>query len=84
VVDRAGLLHLIGNELVALVEKQDAELLPLGECHGGAAIVEHTRARRQHRPFLHLSAGEPAGRRVHDLQFGDHRLADALDLAKPA
>ena len=33
VIDRALLLHLVGDELVALVEKQDAELLLLGERH---------------------------------------------------
>ena len=43
VVDRAGLLHLVGDELVALVEKQDAELLFVGEGLRGAAIVEHGR-----------------------------------------
>jgi len=43
VVDRALLLHLVGDDLVLLVEKQDAELLLVGERHGGAAIVEHRR-----------------------------------------
>jgi len=43
VIDGADLLDLVGDELVALVEKQDAELLLVGERHGGAAIVEHGR-----------------------------------------
>src|SRR3954469_11048871 len=43
VVDRALLLHLVGDELIALVEKQDAELLLFGESLRGAAIVEHRR-----------------------------------------
>ena len=33
VVDRAGLLHLVGDDLVALVEEQDAELLLAGKPH---------------------------------------------------
>ena len=43
VVDGADLLQLVGDELVALVEKQHAELLAVGERLGGAAIVEHGR-----------------------------------------
>jgi hypothetical protein len=40
-VDGAGLLHLVGDELVALVQEQDAELLLVGEGHAGAAIIDH-------------------------------------------
>ena len=43
VIDGAGLLLLVGDEVVALVEKQDAEVLLAFERHGGAAIVEHAR-----------------------------------------
>ena len=45
VVDGAGLVPFIGDEVIALVEKEDAELLLVGEGHGGAAIVEHVRPR---------------------------------------
>jgi hypothetical protein len=41
VCDGAGLLHLIGDDLVALVEEEDAELLLVLESHRGAAIVDH-------------------------------------------
>ena len=41
----ADLLHLVGDKLVAFVEKQDAELLAIGESLRGAAIVEHRRPR---------------------------------------
>jgi hypothetical protein len=41
VIDGAGLLQFVGDERVALVEEQDAELLLLGERHRGAAIVQH-------------------------------------------
>ena len=40
VVHRTRLLHLVGNELVALVEEDDPELLACLECHRGAAIVD--------------------------------------------
>jgi hypothetical protein len=42
-VERADLLHLIGDQGVLLVEKQDAELLARLEGHGGAAIIDHRR-----------------------------------------
>jgi len=45
VVDRAGLLQLIDDQLIALVEKQDTKLLFLGKSHGGAAIVDNARPR---------------------------------------
>ena len=48
VVDRAGLLHLVGEELVLLVEEEDAELLALLVGHGGAAIVEKRRPGGEH------------------------------------
>ena len=60
VIDRAGLLHLVGDQLIALVEKQDAELLLLGEGHGGAAIVEHARPGRQDGALAYL----PVSRRI--------------------
>ena len=41
VIDGARLPHLIGDDLVALVEEEDAELLLVLESHGGAAIVDH-------------------------------------------
>ena len=48
-VDRPGLLHLVGDQHVLLVEEQDAELLTLLECHRGTAIVHHLGPGRQHR-----------------------------------
>jgi hypothetical protein len=40
-IDGADLLHLIGDQLVALVEKQLAKLLLVGKRHAGAAIADH-------------------------------------------
>jgi hypothetical protein len=42
-VYRAGLLHFVGDELIALVEEQQAKLLLVGEGHGGPAIIDHAR-----------------------------------------
>ena len=56
VIDCAGLLHLVGDQLVALVKKEDAELLLLGEGLGAAAIVKHSRPGRERRPLFHLAA----------------------------
>ena len=40
-IDGAGLLHFVGDEPVALVEEEHAELLFVGEGLRRAAIVEH-------------------------------------------
>ena len=44
-IDGADLLHFVGDELIALVEKQYAQLLPVGKSLRGAAIVKHGRPR---------------------------------------
>jgi hypothetical protein len=43
VIDRPRLLHLVGDEPVAFVEKEDAELLDLLERHRRPAIVDQLR-----------------------------------------
>jgi len=43
VIDRAGLLQLVDDQLIALVEEQDAKLLLFGEGHGGTAIIDYAR-----------------------------------------
>ena len=45
VIDGAGLMLLVGDELVCFIEKQDAKMLLALEAHGGAAIVDHARPR---------------------------------------
>ena len=40
-IDGAGLLYFVGDELIAFVEKENAELLAVGKGLRGAAIVEH-------------------------------------------
>jgi hypothetical protein len=45
-IDRVGLLDFVGNELVALVEEQDAELLLVGERHCRPAILQNSTSSR--------------------------------------
>ena len=82
-VDGADLLQLVGDELIALVEEQHAELLTVGKGLGAAAVIEHGGPGRQRRPFPHLAAQEPARRRLHELELGDGRLAQSLALGEP-
>ncbi len=79
-VDRALLLHLVGDHLVALVEKQDAELLLGLEAHGGPAIVEDLLPGRQDRPLQHLALNETQGGGAHQLDLGGGRLAEPRHL----
>ena len=81
-VDGADLLHLVGDQLVALVEKQDAQLLLVGERHGGVAIVDDRTPRRQHGAALEPAAREILRRRLDDLEFGHHRVAHPRDLGE--
>ena len=80
VIDGTLLLHLIRDDPVALVEKQDAELFALGKSHGGAAIVEHALPRLRDRAFgdLALQHGERGG--AHQLELVHHCFADARQL----
>src|SRR5690606_2572888 len=52
VIDGAFLLHLVGDQLVFLVEEEDAETLPLIEALGSAAVVEDGVPRPEHRAPL--------------------------------
>src|SRR6266852_988549 len=81
-IDRADLLDLVGDELVALVEKQDAKLLFVGERHGGPAIIQDRRPRRQHMTPFHLAAGEPKGGGLDHLEFRDSGITEPVDLGK--
>jgi hypothetical protein len=80
VVDRAGLLHLVGDEGVALVEEEKTKLLLLGKGHGRAAIVENGAPGRQHRTLRHRALGQAPRRRLDDLQVRDDAVADPIDL----
>jgi hypothetical protein len=45
VIDGAGLMLLVGDEVVGLVEEQNAKVLLAFEAHRCAAVVEHVRPR---------------------------------------
>ena len=74
----AFLLNLVGNQLVLLVEEEDAELFVVAEGHGGAHIVEDGVPGAEHRTVQHLAAHQPHGGGMDDLDFGGHGLAHAV------
>src|SRR5437762_2121135 len=69
----------IGDQLVALVEKQDAKLLLVGERHAGPAISEHVIPGRQHGALLQLALGDTACCRRDQLELGDRLVPDSID-----
>ena len=83
-VDGPDLLALVGDQLVALVEIEHAQLFPLGVRHGGAAIIEHGRPRREHRLFPQASAQQLVRRSLDDLEIRDRLLAETRDFRKPS
>jgi hypothetical protein len=83
VVHGADLLHFIGDQLVALVEKQDPKLFLVGKGHRGPAIIDHAGPCRQHGALLELTTGDPARGGGDQADFGDRRVAQPTDLAKP-
>jgi hypothetical protein len=62
--------------------RQDAELLLVGERHGGAAIVEHGGPRREHGTPLHLATRQAVGGGLYHLELGDGGVAQAGDLGE--
>ncbi len=80
VIDGAGLLHLVGDQAVLLVEEQDTELLAVLEGHGRAAIVEKLRPVGQDLTATHLAARHALGGGGDDLEIGRDRRPDALHL----
>jgi hypothetical protein len=61
-IDRAGLLHFVSNQFFALIEKENAKFLPLGEGLRAAAMIEHGRPGRERRALFsarRAAGGEP-------------------------
>lgn len=81
-VDRADLLHLIGDQGVLLVGKQDAERLAGLERHGCAAFIDHRRPASRHGALRHLPPGKTLPRGRHDPEIGSDSLADAGHLGQ--
>ncbi len=71
VVERAGLLYFVSDQLVALVEEQDAKLLLVGERHAGAAIADHVVPGRQRDAALDLAFCNTLGGGGEQLELGD-------------
>ena len=69
-IDRAGLLHLVGDEAIELVEEENPKLLSLGERHGGAAIIENVAERGKLFSAAKRAAREPSCGGFDDL-LGD-------------
>lgn len=82
VIDRAGLLYLVGDQLVALVEKENAKLFFLGESHAGATVADDVVPRRQRDTPLDLALGDAAGSGSQQPELGDRGIANAVDFAK--
>ena len=82
VVDGADLLALVGNEMIAFIEKQQAEFLPLAERHDAATIVDYGRPGGQHLAPLDLSAHQAPRRRFNDLELRDRGIAHSADLSE--
>ena len=81
-VDRADLLHLIGDQGVLLVEKQDAELLAGLEGHRCAALIDHRPPASRHGALRHLPPGKTLARGRHDSEIGSDSLAEAGHLGQ--
>jgi hypothetical protein len=82
VVHGAGLLHLIGDQLVALVEKEDAKLLLVGKRHATAATGNDVVPRRQCDAAFDLAFGDTPGRGGEQLELCNRGVADAIDFAQ--
>ena len=68
VIDGAFLLHLVGDQHVLAIEKQDAEALGRAVAHAGAAVGHHLVPRGQNRPLHDLVAQQPERRRLGRLE----------------
>ncbi len=61
VIDRAALLHLIGNKIILLVEKQNPKVFDLLVSHCHLQVSNERRPVAQHRPPAHFCPGHAAG-----------------------
>ncbi|MNL61262.1 hypothetical protein D3C87_1851680 [compost metagenome] len=83
-IDRSLALDFIGDQRIALVEKQDAELLAGFIGHGRMAIIDHGRPGRENLLFTKLAAQNPLADRRNQFQIERDALADPLDLLQQA
>jgi len=81
-VDGAFLLNHVGNDPVALVKKQDAELLFGFKAHSGMAIAQYGGPGTQHGAVHDLALHETQRGRADEFHFGDDRVANPRDFAE--
>ena len=74
VVDGANALHLIGDQRIALVEKQNPELLAVRVGHRRSAIVQNVNERRERLSRLDLAARQSRGDRFCKFDFDNRRF----------
>jgi len=82
VVDGAAVLHLVGDQLVLLVEKEHAELLARLVRQRHADIGEQLAPGGDHRPLGDFTPADPQGRLVQQGKIERHGLADPIDPAE--
>ena len=70
VIDSAGLLDFVGDQAVALVEKQDAEDFAVLEGHCSAAIINDGRPGTKHLTLVDAAANELLDGGFDDFEIG--------------
>ena len=75
VIDSAGALTFVGDQSVALVEKEDVKLFVIGKRNRGAAIVDERAPRTDLQAFSDRALGESFRAGLEDLELGDRRRA---------
>ncbi|ANL71952.1 hypothetical protein AMC83_CH01969 [Rhizobium phaseoli] len=81
-VDRAAALHLVGDQHIALVEEEDAELFAGLVRHGGVAVLNDRGPGGEHLLASDLAFQRPVGNRRDQFQVEGYILADALHLGQ--
>jgi hypothetical protein len=71
VIDRAALLHLVGDEIVLGIKKQDSEVLDLVVGHCRLQVSDQRLPVAEYRPAAHLGSGHAAGDLADQAKRGD-------------
>ena len=78
----AGVLHLVGDQNIFLVEEENPEFFPIQIGHRRAAIIEHSGKTAHGRAILDGYFGEAFGGFRNDFQLHNRCLAQVLDFAQ--
>ena len=71
VIDRAALLHLVGDEIVLGIKKQDSKLFDLLLNHCRLQVGDQRLPVAEHRPAAHLGSGHAARDLADQAKHGD-------------